>query len=96
MSVSAQADKVAKALAPAVREMLLEEIERVAAERMQQKPKKADAAIMEACAAVARAADKLASAKYTAREIHARRELEAAADALGRVMRKYGRMPGGA
>ena len=52
-------------------------------------------AIDEACAAVARAADSLAMAKFTGREIPARRDLEKAADALGRAMRKHGRMPKG-
>lgn|SRR5690606_9324488 len=92
-ALSAQAEKVAKALAPTVRELLLKEIERLAAEKLQEKPRKADTDIMAACAAVARAADKLAAAKYTVREIPARRELERAADALGRAMRKHGRMP---
>ena len=94
-ALTAQADPLAKALTPIVREMLLAEVERLAAEQAKAKPTRAEMAIDEACAAVARAADRLAMAKFTGREIPARRDLEKAADALGRAMRKHGRMPKG-
>jgi hypothetical protein len=94
-AVTAQADPLAKALAPIVREMLLAEVERLAAARAKSKPTRAEMDIDDACTAVARAADRLAMAKFTGREIPARRELEKAADALGRAMRKHGRMPKG-
>ena len=88
-------DPLARALAPVVREMLLAEVERIAAEMPQDKPKRdrADADIMEACRLVAKTVDRLADAKYGPGEIKARRELEKAALNLGRAMRKHGRMP---
>lgn len=94
-AILSKADPLAKALTPVVREMLLAEVERVAEAAAKAKPDKADIAIMDACQAVARAVDRLASAKFSNREISARRKLEDAASALGRTMRKYGRMPKG-
>ncbi|TPI39298.1 hypothetical protein FJW07_14045 [Mesorhizobium sp. B3-1-9] len=87
--------KLARKLAPVVREMLLAEIERLAASTVA-KPKasKADDDIMEACRMVASAADGLAHAKFGPGEIAARKSLERAATVLGRAMRKHGRMPG--
>lgn len=87
--------KLARKLAPVVREMLLAEIERLAAAKVDKPPKadKADADIMEACRLVARAVDRLEQAKYGLGEVSARRALEKAAHDLGRAMRKHGRMP---
>jgi hypothetical protein len=88
--------KLARRLAPVVREMLLAEVERLAASIKPAMPKptsKADAAIMEACRQVASASDRLAQAKFGAGEIAARKSLERAGTLLGRTMRKYGRMP---
>lgn len=87
-------DPLARALAPVVREMLLAEVERIAAASPVAKPKsKADDDIMEACRQVANAADRLAQAKFGVGEIAARKSLERAATFLGRAMRKHGRMP---
>lgn len=91
-----QVDPLARALAPVVREMLIAEVERIAAAIPAAKPRtssKADDDIMEACRQVASAADRLAQAKFGAGEIAARKSLERAAKVLGRAMRKYGRMP---
>ncbi|BAB54378.1 hypothetical protein [Mesorhizobium japonicum] len=88
--------QLARKLAPVVREMLLAEVERIAASQPRPKPKsvsKADDDIMEACRQVASAADRLAQAKYGVGEISARKSLERAATVLGRAMRKHGRMP---
>ncbi|RWE75265.1 hypothetical protein [Mesorhizobium sp.] len=87
--------KLARKLAPVVREMLLAEVERLAAAKVAARPKvsTADETIMEACRLVARTVDRLEDAKYTKREIAARRDLEKAALDLGRAMRKFGRMP---
>ncbi|TIR00846.1 hypothetical protein [Mesorhizobium sp.] len=89
-------DPIARKLAPVVREMLLAEVERIAASQPAAKPKaasKAEEDIMEACRQVASAADRLAQAKYGVGEIAARKSLERAATILGRAMRKHGRMP---
>ncbi|RWO29596.1 MAG: hypothetical protein EOS10_22390 [Mesorhizobium sp.] len=89
-------DPLARALAPVVREMLIAEVERLAAAMPVAKPKaasKADDDIMEACRQVANAADRLAQAKFGVGEIAARKSLERAANFLGRAMRKHGRMP---
>lgn len=90
-------DPLARKLAPVVREMLLAEVERVAASlsapRHKDASSKADKDIMAACREVAEAADKLAQAKYGIGEIAARVKLERAGGHLGRVMKKYGRMP---
>jgi hypothetical protein len=94
-AISRTADPLAKALAPIVREMLLAEVERLAAMRAATKPSRADVEIEEACAAVARAADRHAGAKFTRDEIPARLALEKAATRLGRVMHRHGRMPRG-
>ncbi|MER9130697.1 hypothetical protein [Mesorhizobium sp. M0768] len=82
-------------MAPVVRQMLLAEVERLAAALPAAKPKasKADDDIMEACRQVASATDRLAQAKFGAGEIAARKSLERAGTILGRVMRKHGRMP---
>ncbi|MCF6111982.1 hypothetical protein [Mesorhizobium muleiense] len=87
-------EPLARALAPVVREMLIAEVERLAATLPVAKPKsKADDDIMEACRQVASAADRLAQAKFGTGEIAARKSLERAATFLGRAMRKHGRMP---
>lgn len=94
-AVSKHVEPLAKALAPAVHNMLLEEVERIAAEMATQKPNRADTEIMDACRDVARAVDALMSVKFTRQEITARRHLEKTAHLLGRAMRKHGRMPRG-
>jgi len=90
---SAQTDDLSRRLAPLVRDMLLAEVERHAAERAQ--PSKADIDILECCRGGALAADGHAAVKFTAAEIPARRRLERAATALGMAMRRHGRMPKG-
>jgi len=95
-TISLQAERMVRALTPVVREMLLAEVERHAAEKIAARPSRADAEIDEACRAVARAADRHAAVKFTAAEIPARKALERAAAHLGRVMRRHGRMPEGA
>ncbi|QKC83254.1 hypothetical protein [Mesorhizobium sp. NZP2077] len=96
-AVGKQIDPLARALAPVVREMLMAEVERVAASLPVPKPRdastKADRDIMAACLEVAEAADRLAQAKYGIGEIVARTKLERAGAHLGRVMKKHGRMP---
>lgn len=91
----AKSDPLAKAIAPVMHEMLLKEVERIAAVQLAQKPNRAEVEIMAACRDVARAVDDLLSAKFTNREIPARRHLEKVAHDLGRAMRKHGRMPKG-
>lgn len=89
-------DALAKTLAPMVREMLLDQVRKVAAAREDAVPNKADADIMAACLAVARASDALAQARFSGgREIPARLALIRACDVLSRTMRKHGRMPRG-
>ncbi|RWF02980.1 hypothetical protein [Mesorhizobium sp.] len=95
-AIGKNVDPLARALAPVVREMLIAEVERLAATMPAAKPKsasKADDDIMEACRQVASAADRLAQAKFGVGEIAARKSLERAATFLGRAMRKHGRMP---
>ncbi|MBZ9719117.1 hypothetical protein LB519_14810 [Mesorhizobium sp. AD1-1] len=95
-ALETKVDPLARKLAPVVREMLLAEVERLAASIPAAKPRqtsKADAAIMEACRQVAAASDRLALAKFGAGEIAARKSLERAGALLGRTMHKYGRMP---
>jgi hypothetical protein len=89
-------DPLARALAPVVREMLLAEVERIAAAipvTTRAKAGDVEADIMKACRAVAAAADRLAQAKYGSGEIPARKSLEAAANTLRRAMERHGRMP---
>lgn len=90
-----QVDPLAKALAPVVRQMLLAEVERLAAASpAKPKPSKADDDIMEACRVVAAASDRLAQAKFAGvSEIPARKSLDRAATLLSRAMRRHGRMP---
>lgn len=94
-AIGQKVDPLARALAPVVREMLMAEVERIAASMPQAKPKAsfAEDNVMEACRLVAEAADRLAQAKFGIGEIAARKSLERAANNLGRTMRKYGRMP---
>lgn len=96
-AIGQKVDPLARALAPVVREMLLAEVQRVAASLPVPSHKdastKADRDIMAACREVAEAADKLAQAKYGIGEIVARTKLERAGAHLGRVMKKYGRLP---
>ncbi len=55
---------------------------------------KAEAEIFEACGRVARAADRLAQARFSGTpEREAGRALESAARELARVMKRHGRMP---
>lgn len=95
MTILSKVDPLTRALTPVVRDMLLAEVERAAKAERASKPSKAEMELDAACCEVARAADRHAAAKYTADEIPARRRLEKAATALGRVMRKHGRMPKG-
>lgn len=91
-----QVDPLARALAPVVREMLMAEVERVAAKLPVAKPRitsKADDEIMEACRHVANAVDRLLQDKFAVGEIAARRRLERTATVLGKTLRKHGRMP---
>ncbi|MER8560159.1 hypothetical protein [Mesorhizobium sp. M0578] len=97
-AIGKNVDPLARLLAPVVRQMLIAEVERLAAAIPVAKPKatgasKADDDIMEACRKVASAADALAHAKFGVGEIAARKSLERAATFLGRAMRKHGRMP---
>ncbi|TPM41560.1 hypothetical protein [Mesorhizobium sp. B2-3-4] len=94
--LSQRVDPLARKLAPVVREMLLAEVERLAAAIKpvgKPKPSKADEDIMQACRTVAAAADRLAQAKYGPGEIAARKSLENAATKLRRAMERHGRMP---
>jgi hypothetical protein len=97
MSVIGQkVDPLARKLAPVVREMLMAEVERIAAETLpatRAKAGEADRDIMKACRVVASAADRLAQAKYGPGEIAARKSLENAANGLRRAMCRHGRMP---
>jgi hypothetical protein len=88
--------QLARRLAPVVREMLMAEVERVAAAIPAAKPKstgKADDEIMEACRQVANAVDQLLHEKFGVGEIAARRRLERTATILGKTLRRHGRMP---
>ncbi|TIX73965.1 MAG: hypothetical protein E5V25_04075 [Mesorhizobium sp.] len=90
-----QVDPLARKLAPVVREMLLAEVERIAASvpKLKAKASQVDIDIMKACRMVASAADRLAQAKYGPGEIAARKSLENAANGLRRAMERHGRMP---
>ncbi|TPN79979.1 hypothetical protein [Mesorhizobium sp. B1-1-2] len=96
-ALDTKVDPLARKLAPVVREMLLAEVERLAASLPKPKPRdastKADRDIMQACREVAEAADRLAQAKFGIGELAARTKMERAGAHLGRVMKKYGRMP---
>lgn len=95
-AIGKQVDPLARALAPVVREMLMAEVERLAAAiKPVEKPKvsQADIDIMQACRSVAQAADRLAQVKYGPGEIAARKSLENAATKLRRAMERHGRMP---
>ncbi len=89
-------DPIARALAPAVREMMLDEVRRQAAAERRAHAEEIEAEIMAASRDVARAADRLAQARFSgAAEGNAHRALVKAAMALGQIMRKHGRMPKG-
>ncbi|MCG8270337.1 hypothetical protein MIC97_02305 [Aquamicrobium sp. NLF2-7] len=89
-------DPIARALVPAVRDLLLDEVRRHVACERQAQADAVDADIMRACRAVARASDKLAQARFSGSpEAYARRDLVKAAAALGTTLRKHGRMPKG-
>lgn len=94
-AIGQKVDPLARALAPVVREMLMAEVERIAAAIPATKAKAHDgeADIMKACRVVASAADRLAQAKYSPGEIAARKSLETAANGLRRAMERHGRMP---
>jgi hypothetical protein len=95
-AISTQADRLAKALTPLVREMLLEEVRRHARARREAAATDVDRQINAAARAVASAADQLTAARFSgAPEGAAHRRLVKAAEELGWVMRKHGRMPGG-
>lgn len=94
-TITGKSEPLAKAIAPVMHDMLVKEIERIAAAQVAEKPNRAEVEIMAACRDVARAVDTLLSAKFTNREIPARRHLEKVAHDLGRAMRKHGRMPKG-
>lgn len=89
-------DPIARALAPAVREMLLDEVRRHAAAERRAEADQIEAEIMQAGCEVARAADRLMQARFAGTaEGRAHRALVKAAMALGQTMRKHGRMPKG-
>ncbi|TPK38685.1 hypothetical protein [Mesorhizobium sp. B2-5-3] len=94
-AIGKQVDPLARKLAPVVREMLMAEVERIAASIPSSRAKagEVDADIMKACRVVASAADRLAQAKYGPGEIAARKSLENAANGLRRAMCRHGRMP---
>lgn len=97
MTIAApQIDPLAKALAPIVREMMMAEVERLAARKVQQAPSAADVEINGACREVARASDRLLTARFSgAAEAAAHRSLVKSTMHLSKVMRKHGRMPKG-
>lgn len=89
-------DPIAKAVLPAIRDLLLDEVRRHVAAEHKARAEAVDVEIMNASRAVAQAADRLAQARFSgAGEGHARRDLVRAAMALGQTMRKHGRMPKG-
>ena len=89
-------DPLAKALAPLVRELLLDEVRQHAAVARKAAQDEIDREINDATRAVARASDQLAAARFSGMpEAAAHRNLVKAAMALGKVMRKHGRMPKG-
>jgi len=76
--------------------MLLDEVRRQAAAERRVHAEEIEAEIMAASREVARAADRLAQARFAgAAEGNAHRALVKAAMALGQTMRKHGRMPKG-
>jgi hypothetical protein len=92
--LSAKADPLARALAPLVRNMLLDEVRRHAAADRQHHADAIADEIMQASRKVAKAADRLAEARFSgAPERDAHRRVVKAAAELGGVMRKHGRMP---
>lgn len=94
--LSTKADDLSRALAPAVREMLLDEVRRLALAERDAKADQVEQEINEACRAVARCADRLCAARFSgAAEGSAHRKLVHAAMELGKTLRKHGRMPGG-
>lgn len=89
-------DPIARALVPAVRDLLLDEVRRHVANKHKAQISAVEADIMRACCAVARASDKLAQARFSGSpEAYAHRDLVKAATALGNTLRKHGRMPKG-
>lgn len=95
-ALTAHAEPLAKALTPLVRDLLLEEVRRHAKAEREATANTVDLEIMEASRAVARAADRLSSARFSgAAEGNAHRNLVKASNALAAVMHKHGRMPKG-
>lgn len=96
-ALAEKTDGLTRALTPLVRALLLEEVRRHADADRRTRAAEIDAEINAACRAVASAADRLAAARFNgAAEANAHRGLVKAAMALGKVMRKHGRMPEGA
>lgn len=95
-ALSDKADGLVRALTPLVRDILIEQVRELALAERKAKQFEIDQEIHAASAAVARAYDRLASARFSgAPEANAHRALVKAAEDLGRVMRKHGRMPEG-
>lgn len=89
-------DPIAKAVLPAIRDLLLDEVRRHVAAEHKAQADAVDVEIDAACREVARAADRLAQARFAgAAEGNAHRALVKAAMALGQTMRRHGRMPKG-
>ncbi len=89
-------DPIARALAPAVRDLLLDEVRRHVAAEAKAQAEEAEAEIESACIAVARATDRLVQARFSgAAEGRAHQALVKAAMTLGQTLRKHGRMPKG-
>lgn len=95
-ALSCKIDPLARALAPLVRDMLLDEVRRHAEGERKAGIDQVEAEIMQACVAVARASDRLMTARFSgAPEAAAHRTLIKATANLSTVLRKYGRLPKG-
>lgn len=89
-------DPLAKSLAAELRPMMLDAVCREAAAARLADIDRAEAEILQASVAVARASDKLMSARFSgAPEADAHRKLIKATAHLSTIMRKHGRMPKG-
>lgn len=89
-----EADAIAEKLTPVLRRLVRAEVNKLRVPAPPARICRLDADMMRACRRVATACDALEQAKFAGlREVAARRELEKAAKALERVMRKQGRLP---
>lgn len=89
-------DPLVRALAPMMRQMMLDAACQQAADDRRDRAEAIDGEIMRACRAVAHAADRLAQARFSgAAEGRAHQTLVKAAMTLGQTLRKHGRMPKG-